>query len=48
MRQFDIHSTELTFTHPICPACDVPMWLTRFEPEPPGGGKFTFEIVQGV
>ena len=45
MRQGELNSTELKFTHPICPACDVPMWLTHFEPEPtkPGHAKCTFE-----
>jgi hypothetical protein len=45
MREFEVISTELKLTHPICPACDVPMWLTYFEPEPtqPGDAKCTFE-----
>jgi hypothetical protein len=59
VQQSEIKSTELKFTHPICPACDVPMWLTHFEPKPtqPGhtrtfeckacGGSVT-KIVQGV
>jgi hypothetical protein len=35
MRQGEqLDSTELKFTHPICPACGVPMWLTHFEPKP--------------
>jgi hypothetical protein len=44
VQQSEIKSTELKFTHPI-PACDVPMWLTHFEPEPtqPGHAKCTFQ-----
>jgi hypothetical protein len=42
MRQGELNSTELKFTHPTCPACDVPMWLTHFEPKP-GHAKCTFE-----
>ena len=59
MQQTEIKSTELKFRHPICPACDVPMWLTHFEPEStqPGHGKCTFKckacghsltVLQGV
>jgi hypothetical protein len=45
MRQGELNSTKLKVTHPICPACDVPMWLTHFESEPtkPGHAKCTFE-----
>jgi hypothetical protein len=46
MRQGEqLDSTELKFTHPICPACGVPMWLTHFEPKPtkPSQAKCTFE-----
>jgi hypothetical protein len=45
MQQTESKSTELKFKLPICPACDVPMWLTQFEPEPtqPGYGTCTFE-----
>jgi hypothetical protein len=44
MRQGELlNSTELKFTHPICPACDVPMWLTHFGPTKPGHAKCTFE-----
>ena len=45
MRQFGTNSIQVNFTYPICPACDVPMWLTHFELEPtqPGDDKCTFE-----
>jgi hypothetical protein len=42
MQRSEINSTELKFTHPICPACDVPMWLTHLDPQR-GRAKCTFE-----
>jgi hypothetical protein len=35
--------TEQEIEHPRCAKCDVPMWLTRIEPDFPQHDKRTFE-----
>ena len=35
--------TQQGIGHPLCAKCDVPMWLTRIEPDFPHHDKRTFE-----